>query len=535
VGFLEGCVVLIAVSMVAQPRASHAVSESCADPVGIWTDTFDNPSFFDLAIDTVGGIYRTGYGGSQGFDPSGGLDVFLSKLNPDGSYAWTRTFGGGEDDFGSAAAIDPEDDVWVAGSFQLTVDFDPSDGVDERTASGGANGFVSEFDPQGNYAGCWILGAGASAGVTALAIDGEGGVIAVGAFWGSGDFDPTEGLDVRSGDADVFVTKVTIDGSYGWTRTFGGPIYYDVAQAVRVDSVGNVFVYGRFRGTVDFDPGAGHDWHTGTIPDTLFVTKLHADGSYGWTHVLQVQISEVYDPIEVDENGDIWLVGGFRNFVGAVDFDPTPSGADERFTEGLHDVFVSKWHNDGSYAWTRTFSGNGAAYGVTPDLDGGVAVTGEFNGIMDFDPGPAVEERVADTSGNVFVTKLNADGTWRWTRTIDGPRTESGQFLERAPDGGLIVAGDYFAAPDFDPGCAVDERDSKSSDGYIAKLGCVPSSADTDADGDVDLADAAKFQNCFSGASPTACPSGCYALDFDSDDDIDLADYAILHPLLANP
>ncbi len=47
---------------------------------------------------------------------------------------------------------------------------------------------------------------------------------------------------------------------------------------VTVDFIGDVFVTGRFAGTVDFDPGDGEDWYDAGIWYDPFLLKLLPDG-----------------------------------------------------------------------------------------------------------------------------------------------------------------------------------------------------------------------------------------------------------------
>jgi hypothetical protein len=80
-----------------------------------------------VAVDSSGNVYITGYfqGTNVDFDPdpvdedlhtSEGLeDIFLTKINSDGSYGWTKTMGGTDQDIGQSVAVDGSDNVNVPG------------------------------------------------------------------------------------------------------------------------------------------------------------------------------------------------------------------------------------------------------------------------------------------------------------------------------------------------------------------------------------------------------------------------------------
>src|SRR5687767_13565354 len=70
---------------------------------------------------------------------------------------------------------------------------------------------------------------------------------------------------------------------YGHTRITDASSGFAEGIASAADSSGNVYVTGQFQGTVDFDPTAGVDSHTGAGSNDVFLTKYNADGSYGWT------------------------------------------------------------------------------------------------------------------------------------------------------------------------------------------------------------------------------------------------------------
>ena len=58
-------------------------------------------------------------------------------------------------------------------------------------------------------------------------------------------------------------------------------------SSMEVDSSGNVYVCGTFQNSIDFDPTTGVDEKTSLSSFfSAFVTRLNADGSYGWTQTM---------------------------------------------------------------------------------------------------------------------------------------------------------------------------------------------------------------------------------------------------------
>lgn len=56
-------------------------------------------------------------------------DYFILKLDDTGSTIWARVFGGGSDDYTRTMVIDSFNNIYMAGTFQQTVDFDPGSGT----------------------------------------------------------------------------------------------------------------------------------------------------------------------------------------------------------------------------------------------------------------------------------------------------------------------------------------------------------------------------------------------------------------------
>jgi len=533
------------------------VQGACPTPRHGWTLVWDAGG--TLATDSTGAVYlASGFTGPTDFDPTEGIDertssspqgdLFVSKLHTDGSYAWTYAVGGIEADAASDVATTGDGAVYVTGSFQDVVDFDPTDVIEYHVAADlRYNTFVTKLSSDGVYG--WTRSFDGDCVGTGIAVDTTNSVVACGAFWGTVDFDPGVATYARTsrGFADVFVTKLSADGSHVWTRTFGGSAW-DASVGVGVDGDGSVYVSGTFRGAADFDPGPAADWHIAMsqpIAEDIFITKFLSNGTYAWTRTLPVFFDGDDGDIAVSPAGDVVVTGGFN---GTVDFDVT-EGVDLRTAipdrTGLYesDIFVLKLRSDGAYAWAYTAGGDEAEYGerLTIDAAGVVHVGGKFRGRLDFDPGPGVVERAPRGE---FILRLGSDGAFEWVRTIDFAAGTRSHITTDA-EGNIIYSGSFYRSVDVDPTCSADIRHPPSPPASIfrlTKLLCADP-GDFDLDGDVDLRDMARFQTCFSGPQADACASGCDAFDIasadpassDVDFQIDLADFAALAPLLTGP
>ena len=247
-------------------------------------------------VDAAGNVLVVGeYRGKVDFNPdpmktnfltSDGntLDVCVLKLNASGAYVWAGSMGGPSDDGASAVAVDEAGNVLVSGSYGFDSkksknDFDPGQGTLSLPGSGGS--FVVKLDLNRNL----IWGRNVSVfSHRDMTLDAAGNVYTTGAFSGTIDADPGPGTFnlTAGGTGDVYVSKLDSSGSFVWATDIlrGGAGSNGQSFGIVVDGSGNVFTTGFFRGTDDFDPGAGTYSLTAT-PDgnanlfsDAFVSKL---------------------------------------------------------------------------------------------------------------------------------------------------------------------------------------------------------------------------------------------------------------------
>jgi len=451
-----------------------------------WARTWGGISWdqgYGVATDVLGSVYVTGqFRNMVDFDPGSGADnhtsngfhdVFLSKFDSSGTFAWARTWGGYSSDSGCGVAVDGSGNVYVTGFFYGTVDFDPGSGVDNHT--GYTDVFLSKFDPSGDFKWARTWGGSGNQEGRAVAVDGLGDVYVTGGFMDLVDFDPGSGLDkhVSNGGFDVFLSKLDSIGAFQWARTWGGT-GADEGNAVGVDGSGNVCVTGVFGQTVDFDPGSGADNHTSNGGRDPFLSQFDSSGTFLWARTWGGSDSDEGCGVAVDVSGNVYVTGPFR---GTVDLDPG-SGVDNHTSNGDRDVFLSRFDSNGTFNWARTWGGSGieCGHGVAVYSAGNVYVTGEFTSYtVDFDPGSGVDNHTANGNYDVFLSKFDTIGDFQWARTWGGAENDLGDTgYDIAVDGSekVYVTGWFYCGPvDFDPGDGVDDHTSNGlEDAFLVKF-----------------------------------------------------------------
>ncbi len=241
-----------------------------------------------LAIDVTpaGDVFATGlYNGSVDFDGGPGVaeltsvganDAFIVKLDTNGDFGWARSLGGPGGDQGHGVAIGSDGSVYTTGAFQATADFDPGPGVFNLTSNGVDDIYIAKLDANGDFE--WAHGFGQlnSDRGFALDLDAADNLLVTGRFYGTIDFDPgpDQFLLSDSQGSDAFVLKLDSDGNFDWAGSLGGTSGGLEGVAIQLDSAENIYIAGFFRGSADFDPGAGVDSRVSNGSRDAFLTQL---------------------------------------------------------------------------------------------------------------------------------------------------------------------------------------------------------------------------------------------------------------------
>ena len=320
-GWIGDCVSQALTCKVTMDAAKNvtATFTSGTPPENTWAKTYGGSNYdnaYSIQQTSDGGYIVAGETYSFG---AGNEDIWVLKLNADGTVAWQKTYGGSGENL-----------PWSI----------------QQTSDGG-----------------YIV-----AGFTSFGV----------------------------GGGDIWVLKLNADGSVAWQKTYGG-LSYDVAYSIQQTSDGGYIV-------------AGYTNSFGTGGD-IWVLKLNADGSIAWQKTYGGSGSD--EPYSIQQTSDGgYIVAGLTGSFGAGG-----------------DIWVLKLNADGSIAWQKTYGGSGSdePYSIQQTSDGGYIVaglTGSFG-----------------AGGDIWVLKLNADGSIAWQKTYGGLGYDYGTSIQQTSDGGYIVAG----------------------------------------------------------------------------------------------
>ncbi|MBO9201301.1 MULTISPECIES: MBG domain-containing protein [Niastella] len=438
-----------------------------------------------ITVDASGNVYTTGnFVGTGDFDPGTGIqnlvsagasDIFISKTDAAGQLVWAKRMGGASGDYGNSIAVDASGNVYITGYFSGTADLDPGPGMQNHTAVGFFDAFISKLDASGNFV--WAKSFGGLLGEQAgsIAVDGSGNVYTTGIFNSTVDFDPGAGINylTSAGGGDIFISKLDAMGNFVWAKSIGNA-GSDNSESLEVDASGNVYTTGYFQGTVDFDPGPGTQPLTSVDDRDIYISKLDASGNFVWVKQIGGASYDVGYSIKVDASGNVYTAGFFQ---GTVDFDPGMN-IHNLVSSGLTDVFILKLDAAGNFIWAKPLGGGGSdwAHSIVIDASDNVYLSGYFEGTVDFDTGTGTHTLTSAGGFDVFVIKLNYWGNFVWAGRMGGSGNDYGQSISVDVSGSNVYTTGYFqGTADFDPGANTENLVSAGDfDIFISKFSTTP-------------------------------------------------------------
>ncbi len=386
---------------------------------------------------------------------------------------WLKTT---ENVYGSFLSSDLNGNIYMAGSFNGTHDFDPGSGsaiLTSTSVSSGEDCFLSKFDSDGNF--LWVKQWGFNfdpGGNFAFMTDSSGNIYMTGKYGGTTDFDPGTSVFTLTSNSDAaFLMKLNSSGDFlAAKRLIEGSLLINFSLYVMPD--GEVTVAGNYGGTATFISG---ETKTSANRDH-FLINLDSGLNYHWLKCWGGPVSESLHDHERDAQGNIYFAGSFN---GSTDLDPGIEHMPYP-TNGNDDIIFSKLTPDGELIWAKVIGSTGSerALRLEVDYSGNVYLSGVFgSNTLDFDLSPTQVYNLVLTNGNSFTAKYTNNGEFQWANTfrpID-PNILGASFsldnFSVDTYGNSFISGSFRGIVDLDPSSGTSTLDSNGDlSFFIRKL-----------------------------------------------------------------
>lgn len=300
--------------------------------------------------------------------------------------------------------------VYMTGSFNGTIDFDPGSGVQNFTASN-TSLYIQQLNPAGQLT--WVNTFSGGGSIMPKKIKYYSNrVYATGSYFQTIDFDPGPGNTSINASryADAYICKYTTGGNLLWAKTLGDSAAVS-ANDVFCDASGNVITGGHFIERGDFDPGTATYYITPAATFDVYISKLDSNGNFVWAKSFPGLGGETLDAMDMDANGNIYLCVSFSS---SFDADPGLAATMMNTTSPTGARAIIKLDSNGNFVWAVQF-GEGTAgfmicHSIAASPAGAVAVGGFYGDSADFDPSAATDLHAPNGRTDGFLLKLLPNG-----------------------------------------------------------------------------------------------------------------------------
>lgn len=265
----------------------------------------------------------------------GELSMLVQKLNSSGDFQWAKVVEG--EIFGRAITLNSMGEIYITGTFEDSIDFDPGPNQFYLQIDTMRNLFVQKLDSSGNF--IWVEGIGGvgrNLRASGIVVDKQDNIVISG--WinngsDSIDVDPGPGYfpvspyDMYPSDSNTFgagfISKWDSARNLVWFRQFVGEgDTGDGGRAgileITMDSCGSIYGIGNSDNSVVLAPGKMDL----SDDDPLFIVKLDQDGNEKWLHEIGGNVPYLGFGIALSKSGDIAFTGSYSLSDGTSPYEP---------------------------------------------------------------------------------------------------------------------------------------------------------------------------------------------------------------------
>lgn len=433
-----------------------------------------------LCTDVHSNIYSVGYfedSVSMDANPSdrelvshGLRDGYINKLDSSGNPIWSAAIGGPSLDMCQEITYDGNAALYVAGTFNGTVDFDNGPSVFNLTSSGMYDAFLMKVDTNGSFIWAVRLGDWSNESSNTVLIDPSSDIYFIGQFSAQIDLNPGAGTQMTASPGDgTFIVRLDSAGNFMW----GGDFTTALDINATLDNNGFLYLGGTCMGVNrDMDPGAGAiNFSTAGNTEDIFLIKMTTGGNYVWHKTIGNTSIDRATVRGIDLEGNVYLSGIFR---GNVDFDPGPGSY--MMNAGLTiDGFLCRLDTAGNFIEAINFAS--ATEDIErcfaiQDSDGYFYMMGMFTDAVDFDPGVSTYTLTSMNGAlDLYYVCLDSSLNFMWASSMEGTGNQVAVDFCFDPQGNIISTHPLTGTIDTDMGPGSDMLDEyNNTDIFVVRM-----------------------------------------------------------------
>ncbi len=412
----------------------------------IWAKSLVNLRFCgitQIALDPNQNLIVTGwFRDSIDLDPSSNkamrysinaYSLFIAKFDQNGNFIWGNSFHG-EMEIYNELCVTSDSSIYMSFHFTDTIDVDHSSKQKLLISRvRGKNDIaLCKYDSKGDliWAG-QVKGAGKGA-IQSLAVNRNGNLIVAYTGIDTMDIGINGKQQLLAGDTTSFsfFAKYSKQGEFITSGAFSSSRLVRVYE-LQINNNNNITVSGFFRDTTDFDPDTSV---YGILPNNrlqsnlyigFYVCQMDSNFNFKWVRTSLMSNNPLFinssalDP----KNGDIYITGSFSDSI----FYHPDNPQKWKKSVGNRDIFIVRYSKDGVFGGFKSIGGkmDDDGNGVAIGKDQHIFITGNFEGLVDFDPSGSGHNLTTSSNENVFVLKqkqcITSSKVFR-RETLCGPR-----------------------------------------------------------------------------------------------------------------
>jgi PKD repeat protein len=266
-----------------------------------------------------------------------------------------------------------------------------------------------------------------------MVCDNAGNTYICGMFSGVAAF---QGITLTSlGGNDAFIAKYNNSGQLQWITHGGGP-QDDRSFNIDLDSAGNIFVTGDFEGQFTF----GQFTLQSNGDKDMFVCKLNNSGTISWLKQGGGPGKDIGRAIAVNRTNEIVVLGYFSDYSS---FGNLTLGSN-----GLNDIFIAKYNQNGDIIWVSKAGGDGGddPRGLFIDNDNSIWTSGYFSSTL-------IMQGTSQTLTSMgprdaYVAKTDENGNYQMAFRAGGNGNETAEKVILDDQNNIYISG-YFTETSF--------------------------------------------------------------------------------------